>query len=84
MFSSAEIGKIYKVKDIVQNNPCLDCETCTRLRLMEVGFFPNSSFKILKHMHGIWVIQFLSESGYGEQVLALRDEETVQIILEDI
>jgi Fe2+ transport system protein FeoA len=84
MFSSVKIGKIYQVKNIVQNNPCLECTACTRLRLMEVGFFPGARFKIVKHLYGIWVMQFLTDKGFSEQTLALRDEETVQIILEDV
>lgn len=84
MFSEVKIGKTYRVTDIIQNNPCNECNACTRLRLMEVGFFPGSIIKILKHLHGIWVMQFLTENNLSEQTFALRDEETVQIILEDV
>lgn len=83
LFSSVEIGKIYTVQDVIPNSPCLDCATCIRLRLMELGFHKGSKLRIIKHSHGIWVIQFLSENESFEQTVALRDEETVQIILED-
>lgn len=83
LFSSVEIGKIYTVQDVIPNDPCLDCMTCVRLRLMELGFHKGSKLKIIKHTFGIWVIQFLSDNNYSEQTIALRDEETLQIILED-
>lgn len=83
LFSSVEIGKIYTVQDVIPNDPCLDCMTCVRLRLMELGFHQGSKLKIIKHTLGIWVIQFLSDNNYSEQTIALRDEETLQIILED-
>lgn len=83
LFSSVEIGKIYTVQDVIPNDPCLDCITCVRLRLMELGFHKGSKLKIIKHTLGIWVIQFLSDNNYSEQTIALRDEETLQIILED-
>lgn len=83
LFSSVEIGKTYVVQDVIPNNPCLDCLSCIRLRLMELGFHKGSKLKILRHSLGIWVIQFISETNTYEQTLALRDEETLQIILED-
>lgn len=83
MFSSVEIGKTYSVKDVIPNDPCLDCLSCVRLRLMELGFHKGSKLKIIKHLHGIWVVQFLSDNNTYEQSIALRDEETLQIILED-
>ena len=82
-FSSVEIGKTYRVKDIKENDPCQKCTTCTKLKLMEIGFDIGCKFKVNRFQNNIWVISFLTESGGIEQTIALRDEETFQIILED-
>jgi hypothetical protein len=83
VFSSVEIGKTYQVKDIKENIPCNNCPTCTRLKLMEIGFDIGCKFKVNRFQDNIWVIDFLTDSGMVEQTIALRDEETIQIILED-
>lgn len=83
LFSSVEVGKIYKVKDIKQNDPCYNCPTCTRLKLMEIGFDIGCKFKVNRFQDKIWIIDFITESGRVEQTIALRDEETFQIVLED-
>lgn len=83
LFSSVEIGKVYRVRDIKTNNPCNDCPICTRLKLMEIGFDKGCEFKVNRYQDDIWVIDFLTESGNIEQTIALRNEETIQIILED-
>lgn len=80
---SQNLGTFYKIKDIPQSTVCLDCESCMRLRMLEMGLIPGSIVQLVEHNSGLWVLNVLSENGIKEFSIALRDEEAERIILED-
>lgn len=79
--SNAEIGKTYKIISIPENNPCLNCIPCMRLRKMEIGLIPGEIITIENHTLGIWVIEI---KGFATSKFALRDEEIVNVFIEEI
>lgn len=76
-----EFGKRYRIKSIAENNPCLNCVPCMRLRKMELGLIPGEEITLEKHILGIWVIKI---EGQGESRLAMRDNEVEGIMIEEI
>lgn len=79
--SNAEIGKTYKIISIPENNPCLNCIPCMRLRKMEIGLIPGEIITVENHTLGIWVIEI---KGLGLSKFALRDEEVLDVFIEEI
>ncbi len=78
--SNAEIGKTYKIISIPENNPCLNCVPCMRLRKMEIGLIPGEIITIENHTLGIWIILI---EGLGTSRFALRDNEVTGIFIEE-
>ena len=81
--SNQNIGNVYTIKDVPKNNPCQNCSSCVRLRIMELGLMPGTKVLIKKHDLGLWILTILSESGLPESNIALRDDEAERIILDD-
>jgi Fe2+ transport system protein FeoA len=77
------IGKTVKIKDVPQNNPCFDCKSCLRLRLMELGLIEGQRIELSKHSLGLWVVKILGENGIESSTLALRDEELGRLLVEE-
>lgn len=82
-FTSADLGKIYTIDQIMEGVPCMNCNPCMRLRIMEMGLSQGEKIFLRSHMNGIWLIDVLSEKGNVSLTLALRDEETERICLLD-
>jgi Fe2+ transport system protein FeoA len=78
------IGKIIKVTDVPQNNPCQNCKPCVRLRLMELGLVDGQKIRIDSHKLGLWIIHILGiDTDDTVYTLALRDEEIERILFEE-
>ena len=77
------IGKTVKIKDVPQSNPCFDCQSCLRLRLMEFGLIEGQRIELSKHSLGLWVVKILSNNGVVSSTLALRDEELERLLVEE-
>jgi Fe2+ transport system protein FeoA len=82
MISLAEavVGKTYKIISIPENNPCLNCVPCMRLRKMEIGLIPGEIITIENHTLGIWVIRI---EGAGLSRFALRENEIDNVFIEE-
>jgi Fe2+ transport system protein FeoA len=77
------IGKIFKIKDVPEGNPCQNCHTCLRLRIMELGMYSGEMIEIAGHRLGLWIVNILSDNGSILSKITMRDEEITRIILED-
>jgi Fe2+ transport system protein FeoA len=74
---------IYKVIDVPVNDPCEECISCMRLKLMEIGFVSGQDIEIQKKQWGLYVINLVSKQGHVEQTIALREEEFNRICLKE-
>lgn len=72
-------GQVFQVSEIFKGVPCNECNSCIRIRLMEMGFFDGEKVKIVGKTHGLWRIDILSDMGTTLSSLALRDEEIERI-----
>ncbi len=79
--SNAEVGKTYKIISVPPNDPCFNCVPCMRLRKMEIGLIPGETITIENHVLGIWIINI---EGLGTSRFALRDEEVLNVFIEEI
>ena len=79
--SNAKVGKSYKIVSVPENNPCLNCIPCMRLRKMEIGLIPGETITIEKHILGIWIINI---EGLSTSTFALRDEEVINVFIEEL
>lgn len=75
------MSKIFEVVDVPQNDPCLGCVSCMRLKLMEMGFISGQLIEVEDRKHGLYVVNILSEYGTVSSTLALRQEEFDRICL---
>ena len=71
--------KMNKILDIPQNDPCLNCNTCIRLRLMEMGFIKGQNIEIEGKAHGLYKVRIVDENGITENKIALRQDEFERI-----
>ena len=76
------IGKIFTVKDVPQNEPCLNCTPCLRLRIMEMGIMPGEKIELEKHHLGLWKVNILSDNNNVVSTIAMRDEEMERVFIE--
>lgn len=79
MFNDLTIGKIYEISDISSGNPCLSCNSCIRMRLMEMGLTQGEKIRIDDKSHGLYRLSVLSKKGSLYTTLALREEEMERI-----
>lgn len=77
------IGKVFTIKDVPISVPCLNCEPCIRLRIMELGMFENEKIQIVGHQTGLWRINILGTNGLPVSRIALRDEEFNRLFIEE-
>lgn len=76
------IGKVFSIKDVPVFDPCLNCNPCIRLRLMELGMFEGDKIKIVKHQIGLWIVNILGINGSTISSVALRDDEFKLLFIE--
>jgi Fe2+ transport system protein FeoA len=77
------IGSIFKIEDVSENTPCVNCDSCLRLRIMEMGIYKGEKIKLVNHRFGLWTINILNQNNNVVSTIALRDEQIKRIILED-
>ena len=77
-----EFEKVLVVKDVPQSKPCLDCDSCMRLRLMEMGIVPGQKLRIKKFQETLWTISVL-ENDVPVSTFGLRDDEVERILFEE-
>lgn len=75
--------KIFVVQDVPKENPCSECKSCLRLKLLELGVIPGQKVKVKKINGELWTLTFINENGNPESRFGLRDEELKRIIFED-
>ena len=75
----SDIGKIYQINEIMRGVPCKECDSCIRLRLMEMGLTEDEKIEIVDHHLGLWRINVLTKNNNKVTTLALRDEEMSRI-----
>ena len=76
------VGKIFTVEDVPQNEPCMNCTPCLRLKIMEMGMIPGEKIELEKHYLGLWKVNILTEKNNVASTIALRDEEMERIVVE--
>jgi Fe2+ transport system protein FeoA len=76
------IGKIFTVEDVPQNEPCLNCTPCLRLRIMEMGIIPGEKIELEKHHLGLWKVNILNDNNSVISTIAMRDEEMERVFIE--
>jgi len=77
------IGKVFTIKDVPVSNPCLNCDPCIRLRIMELGMFAGEKIQIVNHKTGLWRINILGTNGLPVSRIALRDDEFKRLFIEE-
>jgi Fe2+ transport system protein FeoA len=55
------VGKIFTVEDVPQNEPCMSCTPCLRLKIMELGMIPGEKIELEKHFLGLWKVNILKQ-----------------------
>ena len=75
----SDIGKIYKISEIMRGVPCQECDSCIRFRLMEMGLTEDEKIEVVGLHLGLWRINILSENHDKLSTIALRDEEMNRI-----
>jgi Fe2+ transport system protein FeoA len=78
-FERQNIGKTYEIGEILKGVPCMRCQPCMKLRLMEMGFNPGEKIQIESHQNGLWLVNILTETGKPSAKIALRDEEMERV-----
>jgi Fe2+ transport system protein FeoA len=79
MFNNLRVGKIYEISEISSGNPCLECNSCIRMRLMEMGLTEGEQIRVEGKSHGLYRLSILSKKGNLFTTLALREEEMERI-----
>jgi len=72
---------IQEVIDVTENNPCDRCESCIRLRLMEMGFIQGQKINVRHKRYGLYLVHTLSDNEEIVSTYALRPEELDRICL---
>jgi Fe2+ transport system protein FeoA len=73
--------KHYHITNVTENVPCVNCNPCLRLRLMDMGFIPGQKIEVEKTKLGLWLVHLKSNEGNHEQTFALREEEFDRLCL---
>jgi len=83
LINDSLIGKTFKIKDVPESDPCQNCDTCLRLRIMELGMYSGEMIEISGHRFGLWIVNILNNNGTTVSTISMRDEEIKRIVLED-
>ena len=78
-----EKNKDFIVSDVPQAINCKNCVPCTRLKLMEMGFYNGEKIHIVDHKLGLWLVDVLSDGHNTAYTIALRDDEMERICLSE-
>lgn len=79
MFDNLTVGKVYKISEISSGTPCLSCNSCIRMRLMEMGLTEGEKIRVEDKSHGLYRLSILSKKENLFTTLALREEEMERI-----
>jgi Fe2+ transport system protein FeoA len=77
----SDIGKIYEISEIMRGVPCQECDSCIRLRLMEMGLTEDEKIEVVGLHLGLWRINILSKNHNKVSTFALRDEEMNRVCI---
>jgi Fe2+ transport system protein FeoA len=77
------VGKTFKIKDVPPPEQCENCDSCVRLRIMELGMYTGELIEISEHRLGLWIVNILSDNGTVLSRVMMRDDEISKIVLED-
>jgi len=80
---NAEPGKIYKILCVPPNEPCMKCTPCLKLKIMEMGIYPNENILMETKRLGIWIVKILDSKGNVSSTLAMREDEVTGIEVEE-
>jgi Fe2+ transport system protein FeoA len=57
----------------------MECDSCVRMKLMEMGLFNGEKIKLVGKSHGLWRLDILNSKNTTVSTLALREEEVDRI-----
>jgi Fe2+ transport system protein FeoA len=77
-----ETEKTLVVKDVPQSQVCLNCKSCLRLRLMEMGVVPGQKIRLKQYQKSLWTLTIL-ENDNPISTYGLREDEIERILLEE-
>ena len=75
---------IYEIKNVLEGDPCQNCNPCLRLRLMEMGVITDEKIFISGHKLGLWIVNLLTKNNNISSTIVLRDDEFERICLKKI
>ena len=81
---SMVIEKTLTVKDVPSKDPCVGCDVCLRLRLMELGVITGQKLRIKEVHKELWTVSVLDENGTIGSTIAMRQDELDRILFEEI
>ncbi len=76
-------GKVYRILCVPPNDPCQECSPCLKLKIMEMGLFPNENILMEGKRLGIWIVKILDSKGNITSTLAMREDEVSGIEVEE-
>jgi Fe2+ transport system protein FeoA len=79
MLNNLTLGKVYEISEISLGTPCLNCNSCIRMRLMEMGLTEGEKIRVEGKSHGLYRLSILSKKENLFTTLALREEEMERI-----
>jgi Fe2+ transport system protein FeoA len=75
----SDIGKIFHISEIIGDDFCQKCDSCLKMRLIEMGVLKNEKIQIVDYSLGLWRVDILDEDDMKYSSLAFRDEELSKI-----
>ncbi len=76
-------GRVYKILCVPPNDPCQQCIPCLKLKIMEMGIYPNENILMETKRLGIWIVKILDSKGNVTSTLAMREDEVEGIEVEE-
>jgi Fe2+ transport system protein FeoA len=71
----SDIGKIYEISEILRGVPCQECDSCLRLKFIEMGLTEDEKIEIVDLNLGLWRINILTKNHNKVSTLSIRDKE---------
>jgi len=75
------VGKTFGIKRL-NETPCVDCNNCLRLSLCKIAEKEINFLKIVGKSHGLWKLHLMNELDGPSKVLAFRDEELDDLMMQ--